>query len=595
MISKGSGVSKPVIRGLSMSDILVLNNNVRNENYQFSDHHPLGIDEFGVEKIEIIKGPASLLYGSDAIGGVVNFIKEKPAPVGTIVGDYNLQLYSNSLGMTNNLGIKGATNNFYGCIRFGNKTDADYLQGGGDFVPNTRFNGNSLKTNFGYNNSDMALNLYYDYSNYKVGLVEPDAIDFVKSQGRGRNEEVFYMKLNNQTLSSENKFFINNYLLEVNGAYQNAGLIHAEGLDEISIDMSMQTFSYETRLYFPTTDKSKYIIGFQGINQINTNNNNREVILLPNATINNYSAYGLLQYTFFDKLNLQTGIRYDYKQINSEAVNLGSDPDFRPALDKNIGNFSGSLGATYNLSEQLLFRFNFASAYRSPTLPELTSKGLHEERYELGDRNLQNEKGYETDLSAHYHLQNFTFDIAGFYNILNNYIYNSPTNDTSSLGNTIYKYLQANSALYGFEAGFHYHPSGLDWFHLEANFSNVTGKKDNGDYLPFIPANKIRCEIRLEKESLMFFNNTYFKINTQTAFAQNNFAPDEESTAGYTLIDIGVGASFNISNQRINIGFAVNNLLDTKYIDHLSTLKEVGYFNPGRNIAFSMKIPFNLK
>jgi iron complex outermembrane receptor protein len=93
----------------------------------------------------------------------------------------------------------------------------------------------------------------------------------------------------------------------------------------------------------------------------------------------------------------------------------------------------------------------------------------------------------------------------------------------------------------------------------------------------------------------MFFSNTYFKLNTQTAFAQNNPAPDETSTEGYTLIDIGVGASFDISNQRINIGFAVNNLLDTKYIDHLSTLKEVGYFNPGRNIAFSMKIPFDLK
>ena len=108
MISKGSGVSKPVIRGLSMNDILVLNNGVRFENYQYSSHHPLGIDEFGIEDVEIIKGPASLLYGSDAIGGVINLIKEKPAPVNTISGDYNLQLFSNSLGMTNNFGIKGS-------------------------------------------------------------------------------------------------------------------------------------------------------------------------------------------------------------------------------------------------------------------------------------------------------------------------------------------------------------------------------------------------------------------------------------------------------------------------------------------------------
>lgn len=140
MISKGSGVSKPVIRGLSMNDILVLNNGIRFENYQYSDHHPLGIDEFGIEDVEIIKGPASLLYGSDAIGGVINFIKEKPASIGTFAGDYNMQIFSNSLGFTNNVGIKGASKKFFGGIRVGQKSHADYAQGGGEFLPNSRFN-----------------------------------------------------------------------------------------------------------------------------------------------------------------------------------------------------------------------------------------------------------------------------------------------------------------------------------------------------------------------------------------------------------------------------------------------------------------------
>jgi iron complex outermembrane receptor protein len=150
MISKGPGVSKPVIRGLSMDNVLVLNNGVRNENYQYSDHHPLGIDEFGIEDIEIIKGPASLLYGSDAIGGVVNFIHEKPAPVGQIMGDYHLQLFSNTLGLLTNLGLKGTSKKFFGGIRFGTKTNTDFLQGGGDFVPNSRFNTLSFKADGGY-------------------------------------------------------------------------------------------------------------------------------------------------------------------------------------------------------------------------------------------------------------------------------------------------------------------------------------------------------------------------------------------------------------------------------------------------------------
>ncbi|MCX6308920.1 MAG: TonB-dependent receptor plug domain-containing protein [Bacteroidia bacterium] len=163
MISKGRGVSKPVIRGLSMNDILILNNGVRYENYQYSSHHPLGLDEFGTERVEVIKGPASLLYGSDAIGGVLNFIKESPAPQHQVLGDYQLQLFSNSLGANSSLGIKGAGENFFGGLRLSAKNHADYLQGGGDYLANSRFNEVSVKANSGYNTSFGSFRLYYDY------------------------------------------------------------------------------------------------------------------------------------------------------------------------------------------------------------------------------------------------------------------------------------------------------------------------------------------------------------------------------------------------------------------------------------------------
>jgi len=595
MISKGSGVSKPVIRGLSMNDILILNNGVRFENYQYSEHHPLGIDEFGIENIEIIKGPASLLYGSDAIGGVINFIKEKPAPVGTIAGDYNLQLFSNSRGLTHNLGVKGTTKKFYGGIRFGNKNHADYLQGGGIFVPNTRFSGNSFKLNTGFNNQKMSLNIFYDYSDYNLGLAEKDAIDLINAQGRGRKQEVYYMKLGNHLVSSRNKFFIHRVKLEINSAYQRAGLIHFEGADEISIDMTLKTFTYETRLYLPSSVRSEYIIGFQGLNQVNTNHNNREIILLPDAEIENYSVFGMLQHTFFEKLKLQTGLRYDYKLIKSESVNSPEEMTYRPAINKELGSFSGSMGATYNQNKELLFRFNFASAYRTPNLPELTSNGLHETRYELGDNNLVPENAYETDVSMHYHSANFTFDIAGFFNMLKNYIYISPGADSTVDGYRIYKYLQTDALLFGIETGFHIHPKKIDWLHMEATFSNVTGTKTNGGNLPFIPANKIHGELRFEKDKLTFLNNPFLKLSSMTAFAQNNNAEDEVPTAGYTIFDVGMGGNIKLSGQLISIGISVSNILDKRYIDHLSTLKEVNYYNPGRNFALSLKIPFGLK
>lgn len=593
MISKGNGVSKPVIRGLSKDNVLVLNNGVRFENYQYSDHHPLGIDEFGIDDVEIIKGPASLLYGSDAIGGVINFIKEKPAPVDKVIGDYNMQMFSNSHGLTNNLGIRGSSNNFFGGIRLGHKTAADYLQGGGDFVSNSRFNVMSLKAFGGFTSQAGIYKIFYDYNQQKLGLTEDEAIVAIPSVGR--KNEIWYQQFNNHMLSSQNKIFLNKYKIEANVAFQSTDLIHYAGIDTTEIAMSLSTLTYETKLYLPSSEKSEYIIGFQGLNQINKNFNYAEIILLPDAHTDNYSIFGLLQYSFFKKLNLQTGVRYDYKMISTQAVGLPLNFNYREPLKKNYGSFSGSIGATYNQSDKLLFRANFALAYRTPNIAELTSNGKHELRYELGNKYLLPQNARETDVSGHYHHENFTFDIAGFYNIIDNYMFLSTTNDSTPQGDKIFRYMQSNVVLFGGETGLHLHLKQINWLHFETTFSHVIGAQQNGDHLPFIPAEKLHSELKLEKEKLFFFQDAFLKLNSLTAFDQNKPASAEEPTIGYTLFNLGIGANIKAANQIISIGISVNNIFDKKYIDHLSTLKEVNFFNPGRNLAFSLKIPFGLK
>jgi iron complex outermembrane receptor protein len=592
MISKGPGVSKPVIRGLSMNDILVLNNGVRFENYQYSSHHPLGIDEFGIEDVEVIKGPASLLYGSDAIGGVINFIKEKPAPVGNITGDYNLQLFSNTLGMTNNLGIKGASKKFFGGIRAGQKTNADFLQGGDDYVPNSRFNEWSVKANAGYTAKAGTFKLYYDYNQQKLGLVEDHALEDITK--RGRANELFYQQLNTHLVSSQNKVYLDKIRLEVNTAYQSTELVHFGEPGEYEIQMRLGTLTYETRLHFPSDENSEYIIGFQGYNQNNINLNERETILLPDASTNNYSGFGLIQHTFWSRLTLQAGIRYDNKIITTQNVGLPENTGYRPALEKNYGSFSGSLGATYNLSEFLLFRANLAAAYRTPNLAELTSNGPHETRYEVGDPDLVPENSMETDVNIHFHKPNYSFDIAGFYNSIRHYIFISPIGDTTAEGMSIYKYMQNDAALFGGEAGLHIHPEPLEWLHFEMTFASVIGRQKNGDYLPFIPAHKLNFELRGEMEKMAFLNKSFLAIHTGTAFNQNNAAPDETATSGYTLVDLSLGGQIKAGQQYISIGISANNLLDKKYIDHLSTLKEVNMYDPGRNLTFYLKVPFGL-
>jgi iron complex outermembrane receptor protein len=334
----------------------------------------------------------------------------------------------------------------------------------------------------------------------------------------------------------------------------------------------------------------------EGFNQRNENLNNRETKLLPDALTNNYSAFGLLQHTFFGKLKIQGGLRYDTRSISTQAIGLSSVPEtYRPAINKNYGSFSGSAGSTLNLTDKLLFRLNIADAYRTPNLAELTSNGQHETRFEIGDINLKPEKSRESDMSIHYHRENFTFEISAFYNNIRNYIFISPTGDTTSSGTGIFRYRQADSFLFGGEADLHYHPGHLNWLHFETTFSTVTGKQDNGNYLPFIPASKLRFELRVEKEKFLTMQKAFISLYTTSVARQNHPAPEETSTNGYTLVDMSAGGSFKIKGQLLSVSVSANNIFDLKYIDHLSTLKEVGYFNPGRNIALSIKMPFAIK
>lgn len=592
MISKGPGVSKPVIRGLSMDNILVLNNGVRFENYQYSSHHPLGIEEYGIEDVEIIKGPSSLLYGSDAIGGVINFIREKPAPVGYISGDYHLQLFSNTMGMTNNFGIKGSSEKLFAGIRIGQKTNADFLQGGGLFVPNSRFNEKTIRMNAGFTGKSGVCKIFYDYSNHKLGLVEEEAVSEIIN--RGRKNEIFYQEFNTRLLSSQNNLYLGKYKLDVNAAFQNTELIHFAEKDEYEIQMKLSTLTYEAKLFFPSDEKSKYIIGFQGLNQKNTNLNNRETILLPDAFISSFSFFGLIQKSIFNNLSVQSGIRYDVKNMTSQSVGIPNDTMvFREALDKTFSSLNGSVGVVYTLSHHFLIRANISSAYRTPNLAELTSKGEHELRFEIGDNSLKPEKAVESDISFHYHLENLTFDLAGFYNSVNNFIFITPTGDTTASGISIYRYKQANSFIYGGETGLHFHPNSFRWLHFETTFSYLVGKQKNGDFLPFIPANQLNMELSIEKEEIFFLEKVFASVSAHIAFEQNHPANDESATSGYSLFDLATGGTFRVGNQEVIWNAGVSNLLDTPYISHLSILKETDFLDPGRNIYFSIKLPFN--
>lgn len=579
MISKGNGIGKPVIRGMSMNDVLVLNNGFRFENYQYSSHHTLGIDEFGIDRVEIIKGPASLLYGSDAIGGVINFIRESPAPVNSLEGNYGMNLFSNSTGIEQHINIKATKGKVFAGLNMGYKSHGDYLQGGGKYVPNSRFNDRSVKSNLGWISSWGTSRLFFESNKATIGMVENEAIE--KISERGRENQVYYQSLGTDMFSLKNSILISGIKMDLNASYQYSTLAHLDDPEIVHIEMGLGTLNYELKLNVPLQEKGQFIGGFQGFYQTNQNLNNRPVILLPDANANNESVFGMIDYRFNEKFKVQSGIRYDWKTLTYNT------------LDKHFKSPSGSIGFTWQVNENNLIRSNFASAFRTPNLPELSSDGPHELRHELGNRELVPENAYSGDLSLHMHRENYTFDLGSFYNLVKKFIFIAPAGQYTAEGLPVYLYQQADANLFGGEANFHIHPLSTPWLHLKSGYSMVRGLKLNtSEHLPFVPADKLNIEIGAVKNKWGNFRKVYFKIRMHYAFKQDRPAPEEEPTDSYTLFDFNTGGDFNLWGVKADIQLVVSNLFDLAYIDHLSTLKEVGMLNPGRNISLSLKIPF---
>ncbi|MCD4698237.1 MAG: TonB-dependent receptor [Bacteroidales bacterium] len=597
MITKGNGIAKPVIRGLSNSNVVVLNNGVKLENYQFSENHPFTIDEFGVERVEVIKGPASLLYGSDALGGLINIIPEKPASSGKIIGDFNAQYFSNTKGISTNMAVKGTGKSFFWGIRGGIKSHMDYTDGKGNTVFNSRFGEQSIKLNSGINKKHGSFQLFYNYNAMKPGMTTPGALALVD-----KNERVtrfWYQDLVNHMLSSKNKIFVGKYKIGANLAWQyNHRKFHSDRKNEV--DMGLNVLSYDIKTWLPSSENTEYILGVQGGFK-NNRNYDGHVRVLPDFTQNDLALLGWLKHTHKNNVSMQAGLRWEYRALfvpEQEKANHSHDegngteaPEILEPLDRDYQNISFSLGGTWQMSREFLWRFNVASAYRTPNVAELTQDGVHASRYEKGNRNLKSQRGYEADLSMHFHSEILEFDVAGFYNHINQYIYLAPTNDYED-DLRIYQYTQGNANLYGLETFISIYL--LPWLHVNTTYSYLRGEQQNGRYLPFIPQDKIKAEMKLERKQLGKLINPWFRVSAAWAFAQKHPAQFETETDAYTLLNAGLGFQLKVQNQFVELSITASNLLNEVYYDHLSTLKEMGLYNMGRNITFSIKVPFGI-
>jgi iron complex outermembrane receptor protein len=594
-LSTGVAISKPVIRGLYGSRVLTLVNGLRFDNQQWQDEHGLGLADFGIDRVEVIKGPMSVLYGTDALGGVLNVIEEEKAPLGLKISDYHLHFNSNTMGGMMDAGVKARSENSWWRIRAGVENNADYSDGGGTRVLNSRFGGYYLKAGFGKKKGRWISDNNYDFSMNQFGFIMPDLSSFIEPDARwSRSMEGPHHNVIFNILSTQNKIQCANGLLKLNGGFQHNWRMEDEGGGAVSLNMVLMSGLYNLQWLQQPWKNTEWIVSHSSTFENNSNYGSR--IIIPDANMFESNLASFLKHSA-GRIILEAGAGGTEKYIQTFRTRGVNTPE-RPIhpFNRNTVAWNGMLGIVYNPDSIWNFKLNAATGVRAPNLAELSSNGLHEGifTYEIGDPTMRNERNLNVDLGINYTTDILSFALSVYDNRFRDFIYLQPTGE-DFFGFPVFRFRQQNARLRGGEAGIRYSPAVLKGVEISASFSTITGTTADGKYIPYMPASKAGGSLKYSLHDSKKLNGFYITAGMDYVFAQDHPAENETGTPSYILVNAGFGGTILVHKKTVEAALICNNLLNEKYVDHLSRFKFTDHtlYNIGRNISLDIRIPFS--
>lgn len=648
-ITTGPGISKPVIRGLGYNRLVVIHDDIRQEGQQWGDEHGIEIDENTVNKIEILKGPASLIYGSDAMAGVINLISNTDFPINKINGNITTNFQTNNGLFSYSADLAGNIKGFIWGIRYSNKKAHAYQNKYDGFVFNSGYRENAVNGIIGINKSWGYSHLILSAYNLMPGIVEgerdsasgnfikPIALDTITESTEIASIKDFksyfpripYQKIHHYKIVLKNNFVIGNGSFKITlGFQQNHRQEYAEVIQpsQYGLYFLLNTFNYDFHYSLPEINNMSISIGVNGMQQANLNKGIE--FLIPDYNLFDIGVFTILKRSY-DKLDISGGLRYDLRSehgkdlfLNAEGIKIeseesGSIHKFK-AFNTIFSGVSGSLGATYQFSKNIFTKVNISKGFRAPNIAELASNGVHEGtlRYEIGDSKLNAETSWQFDYTFGFNTKHIEAEINFFDNHIANYIFSRKLTstiggDSISEGLYVFKFVSGNANLWGGEARIDIHPHPLDWLHFENTFSYVravqNNQPDSTKYLPFTPPPRFQTTLRADIKKIgHILQNTYIKMEVENYFTQSNFYSaynTETKTPGYTLLNSGIGSDFLLNGKRIcTLYISINNMTDAAYQNHMSRLKyaalnyktgRTGVYNMGRNISIKLLIPIS--
>jgi len=648
-ITTGTGISKPVIRGMGYNRVILIHDGIRQEGQQWGDEHGIEIDEYSVDKVEILKGPASLAYGSDALAGVINMLSAPAPPDDKTTGNLTA-VYQTNNGLAGFSGdLAGNRNGLIWDIRYSTKLSHAYKNPIDGFVLNSGFRENSAGIQFGLTKQWGYSNLKLSYYNMTPGLIEGErdsmtgrfiqtvpindsttVSEIVTGKSlRGYNPKVPYQKIRHYK-AFLNSYFIfgNSSLRSVFGFQQNRRQEFGNTLEpeQYELFFLLNTLSYDIRYILPDIWKISASAGINGMYQ--SSRNKGEEYLVPEYDLLDIGVFVLMKKSL-KKVDLSGGIRYDNRLITGKDLyldTLGEKTTFpdESSVQKFAGfsstfhGVSGSIGITWQISQTFFSKLNLSGGFRAPNIGELGSNGVHEGtlRYETGQPGLKAEKSTQVDFILGLNSEHISSELDLFIAHIQDYIFLQKLSrmnggDSITEGLETFRYVSGNAQLSGGEIRIDIHPHPLDWIHFENAFSIVNAiqlnQSDSTRYLPMIPPPKIQTSLRLNfRKANNYVANAYVKFEIEHHMKQEHYFGaygTETETPSYTLINAGFGGDFMNQDKKLcSLYFTINNLADMAYQSHLSRLKygpvnyrtgRTGVYNMGRNFSFRLVVPLN--
>lgn len=645
-VTTGPNVSKPFIRGLGYNRVLTLYDGLRQEGQQWGDEHGIEVDEYGISRAEVVKGPASLTYGSDALAGVINMIPLNPIiQDGKLKGDFTTNYQTNNGLIATSLGLAYGKNDWKYTLRATGKAAHNYENKVDGLVYGTAFREYNLSAsarvdkNWGF--SKTAITYYDNLMEIPDGSRDSlsrkftrqimDDGDDIKNRPVVPDGELNTYSINPLHQHIQHFRFYNTSQFKFGNSDLNV-LIggqqsirreynHPTAPDQAGLYVVLNTLNYDVKYNLPDFGGIESTLGINGMLQ---GNRSKDATDFP---IPDYDLFDIGTFYFarksFGKIDISGGVRMDRRNMawnsfyvstdtqtgfgkKATANDPGGDLQF-PSFNKNYYGLSGSLGLTYNLSEKLLIKANIARGYRAPNITEIGSNGLDPGAHivYLGNRTFNPEFNLQQDLGVIAYLRDADLSFEVFNNDIQNYIYQSRLTDESGNpvvivpGNLTYQYQQAKARLYGAELSVNLHPSQMKWLSFNNSLAYVVGLNKNkalidlhgraAKYLPFIPPLQIRSELKATAQKAVgFLDKPYIKLDAAIFTNQNKFyaLDDTETfTQGYTLINVGLGSSIRSRKGQVfmDMFIQVDNIFNIAYQSHLNRLKYFEYYETSPN------------